>query len=246
MLLAIDIGNTSAKFGLFEGDELIRFSVFPTGDVWKDGEKKIAEALAGHKPDKTIVSLVISGMKDDIAHYLENTVGENFRIITQGEEGIIIDKVDDYHEVGSDIMADVRGALRRYGAPCFIADLGTADKYILVDEGGALAGLAIDTGLAISSRALAMGADAISEDVFAMPPSPLGKNTKDCINAGFLYGRKYEIEGFCRDYERLLSQKPRKILTGGNASAVTSLLDGFVHEPYLSLYGLLDISKGNL
>ena len=63
-------------------------------------------------------------------------------------------RVDNPSEVGADLIADAVGGKERYGNSLFIADLGTASKYLLIDEDGAYSGLAIAPGMKLSLDAL--------------------------------------------------------------------------------------------
>ncbi len=242
MLLAIDIGNTLTKLALFEGSLIRKKAVFSTKDFSGGPAGLIRGFLSGEIADFAIVSLVVAPL-GEVLEEAFFSLGTAHRVLLQGSRGIIKDAVKDISEVGSDIMADVRGALLLGNGPYFIADLGTADKYILVDGENTFAGMAIDSGLGVSSRALGASASALGEVAYELPKSPLGRDTSECMNAGFLYGRKYEIEGFCRDYAAILGSEPRKILTGGNAVYLKGILGGFEYLPDLSLYGLLSIAS---
>src|SRR3954452_5658467 len=60
MLLAIDIGNTAMKFGVFESDELTKKFIVSTDaeDVLAEMSRAVGENVIG-KPDGVIISSVV-------------------------------------------------------------------------------------------------------------------------------------------------------------------------------------------
>src|SRR3569833_3504463 len=60
MIIAIDIGNTAMKFGVFEGDELVKKFVVSTDadDIPAALSRALAENVDG-KPDGVIISSVV-------------------------------------------------------------------------------------------------------------------------------------------------------------------------------------------
>jgi type III pantothenate kinase len=145
--------------------------------------------------------------------------------------------------VGSDLVADAVGGTKLYGSSLFIADLGTANKFLFVDKEMAFAGLAIAPGLAISMDALVNRTSALPEVSWAIPEKVMGKNTKDCMNSGITYGTAFQLEGFAKAFEKECGYPLKKILTGGNAMYVKDLLPDFHYDEFLILKGLCEIAR---
>jgi type III pantothenate kinase len=100
------------------------------------------------------------------------------------------------------------GGIAFYGKGLFIADLGTANKFLFVDKEGAFAGLAIAPGLAISMDALVNRTAALPEVSWQVPEQVMGKNTKDCMNSGITYGTPYQVAWLCRQASKKNAATP--------------------------------------
>lgn len=244
MFLAIDCGNTLTKGGLYQGEELVSSFAISTAELSQDPLSALKNELGGRGFSASIASVVVASLATPLKEALLSLCsGTAVRILQQGERGIIEEDIDDPSEVGADILADLRGAKAAYGYPAFIADLGTADKYILLGDDGAFKGMAIDSGLTVATRALGLKASALEGFSLLPPKRPLGKNTAECLSSGFLYGRKYSILGFANAFQKECKNPLKLIITGGNAPLVAPLLPEFTFDPHLSLKGLLDLHR---
>ncbi len=252
MLLTIDVGNTLIDFGFFDENELKAVYKATTKPIRSEDEYRSVLLLAlktvGIDPkeiEDTIISCVVASLTRPFVHIVTSFFGKRPLVLGPRLSSGVELKVDNPSEVGSDLVADSVGAKAKYGSDVFIADLGTASKYIYIDENGSFAGLAIAPGFRISIEALVSGAAALPEVTLLPPKKVIGKNTIDCMNSGIIYGTSYEIMGFLNAFERETGRKLKKILTGGNASYVSSLLPDFTYDPNLLLYGLESIYRRN-
>ena len=69
MLLAVDIGNTSIKFGLFDGDEIASTHIIPTD---KESDAASIAAAVGDWLPQTISGAIVSSVVPEI----DNAMGE--------------------------------------------------------------------------------------------------------------------------------------------------------------------------
>jgi type III pantothenate kinase len=248
MLLAIDVGNTLTKFGFFETNQLVKTFQRETKpkETYDECKAQIDLLLAGERfslknVDGVIISSVVPSLKTLLTKIVFDSLG--LKAVTVGprlKTGLSL-KVDNPNEVGSDLVADAVGGLIRHGKSLFIADLGTANKFLLADKDGAFAGLSIAPGLSISMEALVGGTAALPEVAMTIPPHVMGKNTVDCMNSGITYGTAYLIQGFAEAFEKEAGYPLKKIVTGGNATFVKDLLPDFEYDENLLLYGLQEI-----
>jgi type III pantothenate kinase len=248
MLLAIDVGNTLTKFGIFKDGMLVSTFQAET-DAKKSYDEyvsKVSLYFESHRFSfSDIGEVIISSVVPSLTRILVRLSEELFKkkALTVGPRlrtGLVL-KVDNPAEVGSDLVADAVGGLKRHGKALFIADLGTANKFLFLDKEGAFAGLAIAPGLAISMDALVGKTAALPEVSMNIPAHVMGKNTVDCMNSGITYGTAYLIKGFAEAFEREAGYPLRKILTGGNSVFVKTLLPDFDYDGDLLLYGLEEI-----
>ena len=245
MLLAIDVGNTLTDFGVFDNHKLVRTFLTESVSTKSADEYETiltlfiqSKAIDPHEISDVIISSVVpslsrvfSSLSEKIFHVTPIVLGPHLK------SGLLL-KVDHPAEVGSDLVADAVGGIANYGKALFIADLGTANKFLFVDKEGAFAGLSIAPGLAISMDALVNRTAALPEVSWAIPSHAMGKNTKDCMNSGITYGTAYQTRGFAEAFEKECGYPLRKILTGGNGTYIKDLLPDFIYDPYVLLKGL--------
>ncbi len=246
MLLTIDIGNTLIDFGFFSRRRLESVYKAATKPIRSEDEYRSVllsalEAVGIKKEDvdDIIISCVVPSLIRTFYDLSLSFFGKKPLLLGPGLSSGVKLNVDNPLEVGSDLVADSAGAKVRYGTGLFIADLGTASKYIYLDMEGDFSGLVIAPGFRLSIEALVKGAAALPEVNLLAPKRVIGKNTLDCMNSGITYGTAFEVMGFANAFEKEVGYPLRKVLTGGNAKYVASLLQkDFVYDENLLLYGL--------
>lgn len=256
MLLTIDIGNTLIDFGFFSKTKLESVYKAATKPIRSEDEYRsvLLSALETVRikkedVDDIIISCVVPSLIRTFYDLSLSFFGKRPLLLGPGLSSGVKLNVDNPLEVGSDLVADSAGAKVRYGTGIFIADLGTASKYIYLDKEGNFSGLVIAPGFRLSIEALVKGAAALPEVSLLAPKKVIGKNTLDCMNSGITYGTAFEVLGFASAFEKEVGYSLKKVLTGGNAKYVASLLEkDFVYDENLLLYGLEAIyrrKKGN-
>jgi len=245
MLLAIDIGNTLTDLGVFEGDKLI--STYKTkSDIDKSYEEYqaiLAFYIQTHNLSvKNISGSIISSVVPSLSTIWAKLCLDLFKskpiILGPHLRTGLAMKVDHPAEVGADIVADAVGAFKKYGTASVIADLGTANKVIFVDKDGAFSGVSIAPGFKISIEALIENTAVLPEVSLQVPPHAIGKNTEDAMNGGLIFGTAFAIRGLAEVFEKEAGYPLKRILTGGNAPYVKSVLNDFVYDEWLLLDGL--------
>lgn len=251
MLLAIDVGNTLTNFGIYDGLTLKKsFKTESLASQSEDYYESLihlyfsSRSLDNRSISQIIISSVVPSLLRIYLSLSERIFSLRPLLVGPGLKSGLPLKVENPPEVGSDIVSAGLGGLRKYGPNLFIADLGTANKYLLIDSSSSFCGLSIAPGLRISLDALVKNTASLPEVSLVAPASPIGKNTPDCMNSGLLYGLAYEISGFAASFSKECGYPLKKVLTGGNASYVKSLLPDFVYDPTLVLDGLSYIAKG--
>lgn len=218
MFGVVDIGNTFAKVGLFEGDELIEVSTGLAIEALDD-------FLSLKKVKKAIISSVTKN-QEELEAIFEHVTFD--KLILNPSTALPIAK--DYETpqtLGADRLAAAVGANFLYPTNnCLIVDMGTAIKYdyVSVDEEtglGAFRGGIISPGMRIRFESLhtftkrlpLVNTDGIPPDE---APPLIGKNTKACIQSGVVNGIIAEVRGIIENYKKI--GKCQVILCGGDAS----------------------------
>ena len=85
-------------------------------------------------------------------------------------------------------------------------------------------------------------------DIQLSAESPLiGRNTRDCITSGAVYGSAAMLDGMVQRIEDSLSEKTAVIVTGGNAGNILPVCrTKVIFIPELLISGLFELYESNL
>ena len=249
MNIAVDVGNTLTKFGLEESGVVLSSFEWSTNsnqrkdELLRELKRFLSPFLSKDIDFQAILSSVVPSLSKEYVKALEEITHKKVTIVGPGLKTGLALYVDHPKEVGADLIAASIGALQYGKGNLFIADLGTASKYIYLDKEGRFAGLSIAPGLDISAKVLSEKGAALPSFAYEIPPSPLGKNTLDCLKSGLIYGTYFEINGFKNAFEKIANHSLTCFLTGGNASFLAPLFPDYFYKENLVLEGLFSILK---
>jgi type III pantothenate kinase len=250
MIIAVDLGNTAIKLGLYHQHQLIQRFVTHTNKVKSISEYIISfQSFIGGVPsfsekiEGIILCSVVPTLTTVVKQALEAVFKTKVFLVGKGIKTGLQISIDNPSELGTDLVADAVGGIVKYGKPLIIVDMGTATKVIAVDKNGTFSGVVIAPGLMISMEALVGRTSQLMEVSLEVPSKVIGKNTADSINSGILYGNAELVLGVTKRIENeLLITGCKKILTGGYAHYLEPLLkEYFVFDESLALDGLIDI-----
>ena len=144
-VLAVDVGNTTTRLGLFADGELVSTWELTTRErlTVDEARMKLAQALAmmgKPLPAESILACVVPTLTDVWRSALAATCGSRPLVVGPGLKTGIRMRYDDPSEVGADRVADVVAARAEYGAPAVVVDLGTTTNFEVLDADGAFAG----------------------------------------------------------------------------------------------------------
>jgi len=231
MLLAVDIGNSSIKFGVFDIDNIstikcrfsIASSVSRTADEY---ELLIRQFLSAHslcEVHHCIISSVAPSITNSIYHAARNVCSESPFIIGSGTRTGFKIRIDDPGELGADIVSNAVAALSVVNGPLVIADLGTATTLTAINKNSELIGSVIIPGAGLSLNALSDTAELLNKVSFKRPKNIIGTNSADSITSGVINGNIYMIDGFIRNLREQLCDDGARlnlIATGGYCNAI--------------------------
>ena len=153
---------------------------------------------------------------------------------------------DSPREVGSDRVADAVAAIKLYGPPLIIVDLGTATVFDAINADGDYLGGAIAPGLGIASEALFRRAAKLSRVELHRPDTAIGRNTVGAIQSGILFGYVGLVEGIVARIKEELGGSAKVIGTGGWAEIIARETDAIDKvDTQLTLTGLRLIHEMN-
>lgn len=241
MLLAIDIGNTSVHFGVFEGKKLLK--------EWREATDRISEHQHIRRrisEDQEIRDIVVSSVVPRANKFIRKSF-PRARFVNHKNVGVKI-KVKKPAEVGVDRLVNALATHKLYGGPAIIVDFGTATTFDVINAKGEYLGGAIAPGIALSRDILHERTARLPKIKIAAPRRVIGKSTIEAMQSGLVYGYAAMVEGMIhrmtRD-SRLAARDPIKVIaTGGLARLIckhTDVIDTI--DPELTLKGLMLCQK---
>ena len=161
MLLAIDVGNTNMVFGLYDGDKLRGSFRISTNSERTSDELGMLIAQYYHFHEISCAettAVVIASVVPPVMYTLINAIRKYLFVqpVIAGRDVDIGIKncYANPREVGADRLVNAVSAVRKYGKPLIIVDIGTATTFDAIDENGAYQGGAIFPGLKVAMEAL--------------------------------------------------------------------------------------------
>lgn len=249
MLLVIDVGNTNIVLGAMEGYEVRRYARLET-DCGAGAENYLAQirsAMSGLKFDGAILASVVPEVNDALRAAAKVLTGKECPVLDHTTKTGMPLLVDAPETVGADIIAGCAAAKNRYPLPLVVADLGTANTVMAVNQDGAYCGGIIAAGLKMQLQALGAGTSLLPNLEIAAPKRCIGTNTVDCLESGAVYGTAAMLDGVVDRMEQELGAPLTVVATGGLSELVCAHCRHEVHlEPELLLKGLVDIYGKNV
>lgn len=241
MQLAVDIGNSRVKTGLFSGEELIEHRISDLEPVyaikeWFDARDDIGAIILSSVRENLDIDLI--PIPETIHHVmLDHETPIPLKNHYQTKESL-----------GHDRIALAVGAWAvNEGGNSLIIDAGTCMTIEIVSaEGGYLGGI-ISPGMKMRMRAMHEQTARLPQVEFSGKiPELIGKSTQECLLSGAVNGMLNEVKGTISELNKVFDDL-KVIVTGGDAGIFADQLksDIFAH-PNLVLRGLNKILLHNL
>jgi type III pantothenate kinase len=244
MLLAIDIGNSSIKCGVFDGEILTAKFSIPTDRNYSAGQ--ISDQIDRRLPasiDTAIVCSVVPEVEDSIAKFINDSFDIEPRFV-QSSDDLNLSINFSVETTGADRLVNSFAAAEKYGVPCVVVSFGTATTIDVVsDEKEYLGGL-IAPGMKVSADALAVAASKLPETELKIPANVIAQTTEAAIQSGIVNGQIAMVEGLLRQIIEQLMSPPKVVATGGFAGLLASAIEQIeIVDDDLTLNGLAMLNK---
>ena len=249
MILAANIGNTNLSIGLKDGGciNTIRHPIVSCLSK-EDFTRVIRQLLAG--AGNSVTDAIVSSVKPHLTKHLVTAIEELFTITPFIVSPSINMKLDlsgyETGQLGSDRIAVCEAAASKYDMPLIIFDFGTATTINVIDGNSHFIGGSILPGLMMGISALAKDTAQLPQVALTSQTPLIGRNTRECINSGAIFGAASMLDGMTMRIEKRLGQKATVVITGGNAKYVISACQTeVILVPDLLLEGLYILHESN-
>lgn len=242
LLLAVDIGNTNAKFGFFSKSRLIDKFICPTADLLGG---TVNNDIFPHVPEKVVVCTVVPAAVVPLQKLLDARYSLSAHFISWTDDLRIEMVYDSPATLGVDRLVNVFAASRMFDLPCVVCSFGTATTFDVIDERKRYLGGAIAPGAAISARSLNAYTASLPLIEVSGPAPIIGTNTEGSVRAGVFWGQVSTTEGIVARLKKEIGGEAKVVATGGFAPMIAAHTDVLDHvEPDLTLKGIELISRG--
>jgi type III pantothenate kinase len=253
MLLAVDIGNTGTKLGVFEGEEL-RTTWHMNTNIHRMVDEYAAllinlfhhQGLEASDIKEVALCSVVPPLIAPFEELFQRYFHVSPLVVGAGIKTGVRIRMDNPREVGADRIVNAAAAHHLYGGPIIIADLGTAATFDTVSKEGDYLGGAIAPGIATAVEALSMRTAMLPRVELVHPQRAIGTNTIAAMQSGIVFGYVGLIEGIVARIQQELGVRTKVIATGGYAELIAKETPVFdVINLDLTLIGLRLIYQMN-
>jgi type III pantothenate kinase len=209
-----DIGNTSTKISILNDKfKIIKSFNFETINIAK--KNFFNNYLNKNSNPNLLFSSVVPAAYKEIKKILKTTKFKLFEIKDFDLKKIIKINVKNKNQIGSDRIANAIGAQQFKN--CLILDFGTATTFDII-KNGVYEGGVIAPGVKLSIMNLNKSTALLPLIDLKKNQKSYGKNTKEALNAGFVWGYEGLINNIINKIISREKNKYKIILTGGYAS----------------------------
>ena len=229
MNFAIDLGNTSAKCGIFERNELVeKLEGLDVG--------QIIDTINNRLP----ANVILSSVNQDLTHIANKITGNvNCLIMDHHVPVPIKNSYQTMDTLGLDRLAGAVGANDLFPSKNnLVVDAGTCITYDLVNREGEYEGGAISPGIHLRFRSIHEFTARLPMVVPEKNTDLLGKTTEGSIRSGVLHGTVAEITQMIRMYASKFADLQIIVCGGDSFWLKGNLSSNVTFIPDLVLLGL--------
>lgn len=233
MLLACDVGNSSVKIAIYDGERRVAFGLYPK-DVFSCSTDILSLTTKSNlrfDQFKTVmISSVVPRITEDLKQYIETNLHIK-PVIIDNRSNLEITIDSKFKEnIGPDILVMSSYAYSKFKDEVLIISLGTATVFSYVNKKGVLKGCAIAPGFKTFATSL-------SEKSTLLPPfTPeyqdkyLATNTLDAMSIGAFNGFIGMIKDIRTNILHGYEISPKTVLCGGYSEKIKDYLEKIDHQ----------------
>ncbi|MFV0530925.1 MAG: type III pantothenate kinase [Flavobacteriales bacterium] len=227
MLLAVNIGNSSIRFGIFEKDQCINSWIINSKADRTEDEfyalfkgYYVQYAIEEKELNQIVVGSVVPKHTEPVCTALKKIHGFDPFLVTRETPSSI---KHDSNQLGTDLYANAVGAHTLFKKKSIIIDFGTALTLIGIDYDGTMLGVVIAPGVNTALQSLVGNTAQLPDIELTAPKKVLGLETVACMQSGIVYGYLSMIEGLIDRIKEEIGKDTYVIATGGLCHIFESL-----------------------
>jgi type III pantothenate kinase len=226
MLLAIDIGNSTVKFGIFDREKLIgRFSIPTIRNQTEVEIKNSVREKLNYPLDSAIVSSVVPELDETFRKFIENRFNIKPLFVSHNITFGLKIKYNPPEKLGIDRAVAAFAAREKYEKPVIVCDFGTATTIDVVNRKGEFIGGIIAPGISTMAESLFRQTSKLPKVEIVKPLKVVGDSTVSTIQSGIYFGYIGLVEGILHRMFEELREKPKVVATGGFASIIAETIE---------------------
>ena len=193
MILTIDIGNTTVAFGAVQKQKVLKVERMDTALKVELFIKEINRILklfksSGYVFQVAVISSVVPNKTKIVESITKNVFNIDTKVVGVNISVPIKNCYKDPRQVGQDRLVGAYAALKLYGSPVIVIDLGTAITFDVVSGRNEYLGGVIVPGIRLSAESLFLKTALLPKIDIKAPKFVIGKTTQDSILSGLFYG----------------------------------------------------------
>jgi pantothenate kinase, type III len=248
-ILLVDIGNTSTCVSVCNGKDLSRVVRSDTSKCKHESVREVIRRAAnGRELSHSVLCSVVPAVNTRWLTEMKRVTGTDPILVNHCLNLGARLRYPNPATIGPDRLANICGAVARYGFPVMVADFGTAATFDVITASGSFAGGVIAPGLRMMTDYMAERTALLPRIKIVESIKKIGRNTEQAMQIGAVIGYR----GLVREItEYLVKQNSldriNLIATGGLARTVLKGLGlPYRIDPNLTLWGLYRIFELNL
>ena len=218
-----DIGNTSTRICLLEKSKISKSIILETKKIFLKGffNKYLGRLSRKNLNNRILFSSVVPTAFKKIKVILKRNNYEVFEVKSLDLKKLIKINIKNIKQLGSDrIVNSIEGKKFKN---CLIIDFGTATTFDIV-KNGIYEGGVIAPGVKLSIKNLSQSTALLPKFNLKNKQKSYGKNTKDALNAGFIWGYDGLINNIINKITKNWKMDYKIILTGGYANLFKKII----------------------
>lgn len=255
-LLAVDVGNSRVKFGMFDLASIVdglprlvdSLAAAPDGPMpWQEIRGWLGES------DSSVPRGIVAGSNPLVRDVVVEGWPSEWptpRVLTDSGCLDLDVQLDHPGQAGIDRLLNAVATRQLTAAqrPAIIVDSGTATTVDMVDATGAFRGGAILPGFGLLARSLhhytALLPLVTLEQLGVGPPPVVGQDTTTAIKSGLFFGQLGAVRELVRVMSSSVGGGPVDLfLTGGGGPLLATELTEARFVPHLGLCGLAEVAR---